>query len=169
MAVGFGGLTEDESNLIKVAKFYHENHAAFERTVVKLNRAMGLSTDSIAAMTGLTPGQVRGVIRRKGFIAEHVVPKAEKPQPKVEPKVESNRLEIHVNNESDLAQRVAYDAAKYIERKMNPGDAWLTGKEMMAKFEIGNRTTTEVRRILVSHDWIQLADENNKRLGYVVI
>jgi hypothetical protein len=106
-------------------------------------------------MTGLTPGQVRGVIRRKGFIAEHVVPKAEKPQPKVEPKVESNRLEIHVNNESDLAQRVAYDAAKYIERKMNPGDAWLTGKEMMAKFEIGNRTTTEVRRILVSHDWIE--------------
>lgn len=87
---------------------------------------------------------------------------------KVMAKVESQRLAIHLNAESDLPQRLAYDMAAHIEKEMKPGDAWLSRKEVMEKFECGSASLTIANGILLKHNWIELVEPGNFRKGYRV-
>lgn len=78
------------------------------------------------------------------------------------------RLAIHINAESDVATRIAYDVAKAIESELQPGDRLWKNKELNERFGSNTNNAPTVRRILIDHNWIQPVDESNPRMGYVV-
>jgi hypothetical protein len=173
VTVEFGGLSKDENDLIKVAKYFHDNHSEFERVVVKMVKVLNLDAASVSHMTGISPQQVRGIVRRVGFTAEFMQPKKAKALKNVDAvaenyQPENRRLAIHVNANSDIPQRVAHDMAAIIHRDMNPGDKWLSAKEAMAQFQCTAKTVTIANQILIDHNWIEMTEPGNFRKGYKV-
>ena len=161
-------LTAAEKELLAVVKYYNgqRDKKTIAKLVVKLDQEFG--RDVAMTLTGFETKEIDGF---------YSVITPRKPRKKVEKapavtKVDEwdvdRRLAIHLNAESDLAQRVAHDMAAHIDTKMNPGDAWLSRKEAMEKFECKSATLTKANGILLSHNWIEEAEPGNFRKGYVV-
>lgn len=161
-------LNAEQKELLAVVKYYNEQ--VRKGNVRKLVHRLftvsggGYEVEQIADMTGISEWHVRDMINTS------LTPKPRRSK-EFKPKEILNptyRMAIHVDSESDPIQRVAYDAAKFIDSDLKPGDMFLSTKEMCDKFQITNRTCSLVKRILVSHNWIQPVSEANKRLGYLV-
>jgi phosphoribosyl-AMP cyclohydrolase len=162
-------LKPEEKELLAVIRYYNEQRKKknVDRLIGKFfSRPYGgLEIPEIAALTGFSEDEVTEMVNWS------LAPKRKKKADVVaepEPTRNSERLAIHLNAESDAVQRIAYDVAKAIERELEPGDMLWGSKELNQNFGATSGNVAEVRRILVSHNWIQPVDESNKRKGYVV-
>lgn len=166
-------LNQNDKDLLAVCRYFNKEvenkHVA--RLVAKLLKDFNL--DNVRALTGFSENEIK-------VLVASVAPKTKKhktlPEVSAERRKASEvidsepetRLAIHLNAESDLVQRVAYDVSKAIESELQPGDMYWNVREIMERFSCGSATVTKANRILVSYNWIQNADESNKRKGYIV-
>lgn len=161
-------LTPKDKELLAVVKYYNDNVSKIDRLVVKL--VNGLGVESAAILTGYTESTVAVIC--DDYAAEKAKRQPKKPaKSKVEKGAEvTERLAIHLNTESDSIQRIAYDVSKAIERELQSGDTLWSNKEMAERFgRPASNRWMKVHDVLVSHNWTKPIEENNRRLGYVVI
>jgi hypothetical protein len=189
-------LTPAEKELLAVVQYYNEQRRTnkVRNLCGKLYSTTGggLEISDIARLTGFSEEQARefvnaflgrGMTKKKLDTAEKKVAQKkrkvgakriaekltnENPVDLFDEPTGNRRLAIHLNANSDLPQRIAHDIAAAVNRELKPGDKFWGGKELRTRFECSEKSRSEAVKILVNHNWIELAEPGNFRKGYIV-